>query len=813
MESLVLKNSRVKCNAYRDEAGVPHVQTETWLESLYALGYLHAIDRPTQIHFARTVASGRAAELIADRHELREMDHFLRRSGIQRQLSVEVGMLAPEILEQIQWYCRGVNDGLETVGRTLPMWAVGFKPTPWEPESVLLIGNLLSFAGLAVGEQEAERVMLELIQLGIEPERLRELFRPYLDGVDFDALQDIRVAKQMSDDALELLSDLPRLAGSNAWAVAPARSETGGALLASDPHLEVNRLPAIWYEAVLRWGDGPIGDGKEDSSNKQADQSSEHKNARQKNVEQDSSGAHPAGEYAMGATLPGCPLMAVGRTSKLSWGVTYMHANTSDYFVEDLRRKPTSEGDEQVNQSEASQSETNEVEGPATENLEAEKPATEDTETQASETQPIWQYRRDQEWLDYQPRTELIARKGGKPIKEVVYENEVGTLTLAPDAPGKYLSVSWVGSRPRAGRSIGVWLDVISSQTTANAMKSVKSSPHPSLVWIFADSEGHIGKQACGWLPMRKKASGLVPVPAWDESNHWLGVVPADNLPSEYDPARGFVASANEEMFMADGSPLHSHGLHDYRRRRVDERLTELPHANVVDMQRLQYDVLSIHARELLPVLTKHLDDCELKQKLEAWDFRFNPESYEASLFMAFYRSVLLEIFGHEQGIGWRRMVYLATRIGYSAMVMTALDRVLPKTTSSWWRTRDKTELIRRAAERAMAVEPEAWSDRNAFHFVNRFFGGMKTGKLLGFNSSKTAMPGCHATPFQGHLKATSRRESTFAPSYHFVADMSTNLAWTNLPGGPSENRFSKWYRNDIPLWCEGKYKSLFGYQ
>ena len=25
-------------------------------------------------------------------------------------------------------------------------------------------------------------------------------------------------------------------------------------LLAADPHLEVNRLPAIWYEAVLRWG-------------------------------------------------------------------------------------------------------------------------------------------------------------------------------------------------------------------------------------------------------------------------------------------------------------------------------------------------------------------------------------------------------------------------------------------------------------------------------------------------------------------------------------------------------------------------------
>ena len=62
------------------------------------------------------------------------------------------------------------------------------------------------------------------------------------------------MSNQLSDSALDLLTDLPRLAGSNAWAVSPERSATGHAMLASDPHLEINRLPAIWYEAVLRWG-------------------------------------------------------------------------------------------------------------------------------------------------------------------------------------------------------------------------------------------------------------------------------------------------------------------------------------------------------------------------------------------------------------------------------------------------------------------------------------------------------------------------------------------------------------------------------
>ena len=214
---------------------------------------------------------------------------------------------------------------------------------------MLLIGNLLSFAGLSIGEQENERLLLELIQLGVDDERLRELFHPYLDGIDFEPLREIQIAKRLSDEALEVLADLPRLAGSNAWAVSPGRSASGSALLATDPHLEVNRLPAIWYEIVLNWGDG---------------------------------------EYAMGATLPGCPLMAVGRTPRLAWGVTYMHADTSDFFIEDCRP------------------------GGAT----------------------GWQYRRGDQWFDWQHRQEVIKRRGAEPKLLDVYENEQGILSRTPDA-------------------------------------------------------------------------------------------------------------------------------------------------------------------------------------------------------------------------------------------------------------------------------------------------------------------------------------------------------------------------------------------
>ena len=117
--------------------------------------------------------------------------------------------------------------------------------------------------------------------------------------------------------------------------------------------------------------------------------------------------------------------------------------------------------------------------------------------------------------------------------------------------------------------------------------------------------------------------------------------------------------------------------------------------------------------------------------------------------------------------------------------------------------------MIRCAAERLAEEKDEPWSVTNSFHFANRFFEGRRVGRVLGFHTAEMPMPGCHATPFQGHLLTTATRETTFAPSYHFVTDLGTDEAWTNLPGGPSESRFSKFYKNDIALWAAGEYKRL----
>src|SRR5262249_18731486 len=225
---------------------------------------------------------------------------------------------------------------------------------------------------------------VELIQTGIDDTRLRELFHPHLDRVNLELLRRVKISSQLSDEAIELITDLPRLAGSNAWVIAPSRSATGHALLAADPHLEVNRLPAIWYEAVLRWHDG----------------------------------------YVMGASLPGCPLFAVARNPNLAWGVTFMKGDAIDFFIEECRPGGASG----------------------------------------------WQYRRGQQWRDFDLRLEVIERKGATEQLLKVYYNAQGIIEgdLNGSPPGYFLSFNWIGNNEGASRSIATWLDMITCRTAAD---------------------------------------------------------------------------------------------------------------------------------------------------------------------------------------------------------------------------------------------------------------------------------------------------------------------------------------------------------
>ncbi|MEZ4551298.1 MAG: penicillin acylase family protein [Desulfobacterales bacterium] len=89
----------------------------------------------------------------------------------------------------------------------------------------------------------------------------------------------------------------PMMMASNNWVVSGKKTVSRKPVIANDPHLEINRLPNVWYEMALTVGD----------------------------------------TYAMGGTMPGAPALLVGRNPHLTWTATYTFMDATDSWIEQCR--------------------------------------------------------------------------------------------------------------------------------------------------------------------------------------------------------------------------------------------------------------------------------------------------------------------------------------------------------------------------------------------------------------------------------------------------------------------------------------------
>jgi penicillin amidase len=126
----------------------------------------------------------------------------------------------------------------------------------------------------------------------------------------------------------------------------------------------------------------------------------------------------------------------------------------------------------------------------------------------------------------------------------------------------------------------------------------------PSENMIYADVDGNIGWQAAGLTPVRCCGwNGRLPAPG-DGRYDWRGFYPMRTLPREYNPARGYIATANHNI-MPPGytPPLGYDWASPHRYRRIDAILSDSGGFTVEDFQRLQHDVYSDRAVEAVALI------------------------------------------------------------------------------------------------------------------------------------------------------------------------------------------------------------------
>lgn len=280
----------------RHEHGVPHVRASSEADLYRGLGFCHGTDRALPTLLLRILGQGRASEILDPSEELLRTDRFFRSLNLVAGARDELARARRADQLRFEAYCDGLNRALR---RRVP-WELrwlGYAPEPWLPEHSVLVSRILGFVSLAQSQGEMERLFLDLVQSGVPKVLLEEIFPARLDEEEYGRLRRIVLGERPFPDALRARPLVPQAVASNNWVIAPGRTATGHAILANDPHLETNRLPAVWYEAVLELGD----------------------------------------RFCIAATMPGLPGPILGRTNDVAWGATYTFMDATDSWIEDCR--------------------------------------------------------------------------------------------------------------------------------------------------------------------------------------------------------------------------------------------------------------------------------------------------------------------------------------------------------------------------------------------------------------------------------------------------------------------------------------------
>ncbi|MDD9876986.1 MAG: penicillin acylase family protein, partial [Magnetovibrio sp.] len=277
----------------RDAHGVPHIFADTDDDAYFALGLVHAQDRFWQMEMMRRFGAGRLAEVFGP--EAVASDKWMRLLGLHGLAERMVGDAAPPVRRALEAYADGVNAWLaHDIGLLAPELALfRYAPEPWRPADSLVWGKIM--AARLSGNWRGEALRARLAKK-LPPARVRELWPAYpADGPLSVARVPGPAALYAGLDALAPWPAAWPRGASNAWAVAPERTTTGGAILANDPHLGFG-APILWYLARIE----------------------------------------APGFSVTGATVPGVPFMILGHTDRIAWGMTTTQSDLEDLFVEKI---------------------------------------------------------------------------------------------------------------------------------------------------------------------------------------------------------------------------------------------------------------------------------------------------------------------------------------------------------------------------------------------------------------------------------------------------------------------------------------------
>lgn len=517
----------------RNNDNVPHIFGQTDEDVFYALGFAHAQDRLWQMTMLRRTAQGRLSEIFGP--STVKVDELMRRYDLYGLALDSVKAQDPETLAALEAYSAGVNAWIEEVnqgarGRGAPEFFL-FEPeiSVWAPADSIAILKLMALQLSSALQTEVLRARVSLL---LPNARLSDIL-PDDPSQGVAALPDyaslvpgvmpVMAPVKFAGGPFSPVAE-PGLAGaSNSWAAMPERSAAGGSLLANDPHLGLT-APTIWYLARLELASGGV----------------------------------------IGGTIPGVPLVLVGRSERLGWGLTTAYVDDQDVVIEELNPANPEE------------------------------------------------YRTADGWERFQSRQSIIEVKDAEPVTLTLRWSRNGPILpgghyeLGSITPGGHVAaISWTALAGE-DRSISGGMALMRAQTVTEALEAGRMAVAPAQNLMLADGSG-IALQVVGALPARDPghpSQGRLPALGSDARVGFKGVLPYEENPRFVDPVSGLLGNTNNKTV---DRPFPNHVSFDWGDTQRIQRWLTLMKAREVHTREsfieAQLDTVNPTARSLLPLI------------------------------------------------------------------------------------------------------------------------------------------------------------------------------------------------------------------
>ncbi|MGT2453116.1 penicillin acylase family protein [Cupriavidus basilensis] len=420
-------------------------------------------------------------------------------------------------------------------------------------------------------------------------------------------------------------------------------------------------------------------------------------------------------------------------------------------------------------------------------------------------------------WEPMETVTEEIAVKGEPVPRKVSIDFTRHGPVLVADAKGNRayaLRAAWLdlGMAPYFGS-----MDYMRAQNWDQFRAAMNRWGAPGENQVYADRDGNIGWIPGGLTVIRPNWDGLTPVPG-DGRYEWSGYRNMDELPWAYNPAAGFVVTANENNIPPNHPAARMGVGYEWsdtaRARRLKSLVAGNPHSSVADSMAWQNDTTSLPALRAVALLASvRTDDLQARRALDllrGWDGNERADSAQAALFEVWFSKYLRPavVRAALSAEGARLAGY-----GDASRVLAVLEKPEP-----WMPPERRNEVIVASLKSAMAEverklgpDPKGWQWGKLHtavfsHPLDPILDGAARQR---YDVNAGPIGGSAFTPMNTSYR-NSDYQLTAGASFRMVLDVGNWDASRaiNAPG-QSGNPASPHYRDLAPLWARGEYFPL----